>query len=63
MFRRPILVICEPELIKKITIKDFDYFVNHNPPADPEGDPLMGKGLIFLKGKAFSKGATKKCLI
>ncbi len=30
-FRRPIMYIRDLDLIKAITIKDFDYFVNHRP--------------------------------
>lgn len=50
MFRQPVLVIRDPELIRKITIKDFDHFSNRNGIIDPETDPLFGKGLINLKG-------------
>lgn len=53
MFRTPVLLICDPELIKTITIKDFDYFVNRNFSVDPEIDPLFGNSLVSLKGKAF----------
>lgn len=51
LFRQPILVIRDPELIKKITVKDFDHFVNRNGFIDPENDPLAGKALVNLKGK------------
>lgn len=46
----PLLMISDPELIKRITIKDFDHFVDHRQYLPPDCEPLMGKSLLFLNG-------------
>lgn len=51
MFRKPLLVLRDPELIKKITVKDFDHFLNRNLIIDAETEPLFGKSLIMLEGE------------
>lgn len=53
MFRQPILIVRDPELIRQIMIKDFDHFANRKGIIDPETDPLFGKSLVNLKGKNF----------
>ncbi|KAF7286477.1 cytochrome P450 9e2-like [Rhynchophorus ferrugineus] len=50
-FHTPTLVIRDPELIKQITVKDFDHFTDHRNFVDPESDPLWGKNLFSLKGQ------------
>ncbi|KAJ8965320.1 hypothetical protein NQ314_004214 [Rhamnusium bicolor] len=41
----------DPELIKQVTVKDFDHFTDHRS-FIPEGvDPLWSKNLFFLKGQ------------
>lgn len=37
-----------PELIKKITIKDFDHFVNHRKFVDAEEDPFFSQNLFSI---------------
>lgn len=44
----PTYLIIDPELIKAITIKDFDHFVNHGLQIRPDIDPLMGRSLINM---------------
>ncbi|XP_055600152.1 probable cytochrome P450 9f2 [Uranotaenia lowii] len=50
----PIFVVQDPELIKKITIKDFDHFVDHRPMfGDSRNDSpytLFGKSLFAMNG-------------
>ncbi|XP_055381428.1 uncharacterized protein LOC129612011 [Condylostylus longicornis] len=46
---RPVLVINDLDLLKKITIKDFEYFKNHKSFVDPEDDPISGNSLFALK--------------
>lgn len=46
----PNLVIKDLDLIKQITIKDFDHFQDHRVIVDEKMDPLFGKNLISLKG-------------
>ncbi|KRT85989.1 hypothetical protein AMK59_2628, partial [Oryctes borbonicus] len=42
----PTLVVRDPDLIKQLTVKDFDHFVNHRAVV-PEGvDPLWNKNLF-----------------
>lgn len=43
---KPSVMIRDPELIKAISIKDFDSFVNHNFHLDADIDPLMSRVLI-----------------
>lgn len=50
-FLSPMLLIKDPELIKKITIKDFDCFVNHKGFVSEKIDPLFAKNLFSLQGK------------
>ncbi|CAD7083927.1 unnamed protein product [Hermetia illucens] len=47
--RKPNLMIASPEIIKQITIKDFDYFLNHRAVFDSENEPLFGNSLFALK--------------
>ncbi|XP_037954925.1 cytochrome P450 9b2-like [Teleopsis dalmanni] len=48
-FRNPVFFINEPELIKKITVKDFDHFPNHTPFINVDGDPLLAGMLNIMK--------------
>lgn len=50
-FTRPKLVIRDPDLIRRVTVKDFDHFVDHTAMVDPKADPLFAKNLISLKGE------------
>jgi cytochrome P450 family 9 len=43
---RPNFVVTDPEIIKQITIKDFDSFVNHDKFFDESIDKLFGKSLF-----------------
>ncbi|XP_060521270.1 cytochrome P450 9e2-like isoform X2 [Cylas formicarius] len=49
-FLKPKFVVKDPELIKRITVKDFDHFVDHVAMVDPEADPLFAKNLLNLRG-------------
>ncbi|XP_044272375.1 cytochrome P450 9e2-like [Tribolium madens] len=42
-FLTPVLLIRDPELIKKITVKDFEHFVDHRIVIPEESDPLSGQ--------------------
>ncbi|XP_076275240.1 cytochrome P450 9e2-like [Rhynchophorus ferrugineus] len=50
-FFTPTLILRDPDLIKQITVKDFDHFTDHSKFVDPEADPLWGKNLFALKGQ------------
>lgn len=48
--RNPILMLRDPETIKRVGVKDFDHFVDHRTAIDEESDALFGRGLFTLKG-------------
>ncbi|XP_050297701.1 cytochrome P450 9e2-like isoform X2 [Anthonomus grandis grandis] len=41
----------DPELIKQITVKDFDHFTDHRQLVDPEAEPLWSSNLFSLQGQ------------
>jgi len=50
-FMRPVVLLRDPELIKMVTVKDFEHFLDHQLPITEEVDPLFGKALFNLKGE------------
>ncbi|KAJ8982102.1 hypothetical protein NQ317_010960 [Molorchus minor] len=51
-YGQPILLVTEPELIKRIFIKEFEVFPEHPISANTDGDSLWGKNLFcFFRGK------------
>ncbi|KAF5291525.1 hypothetical protein FQR65_LT01838 [Abscondita terminalis] len=50
-FITPVLMLRDLDLIKKITVTDFEYFIDHNSFINEEVDPLLGKSLMALKGQ------------
>uniref|UniRef100_A0A6V7M137 Cytochrome P450 n=1 Tax=Bracon brevicornis TaxID=1563983 RepID=A0A6V7M137_9HYME len=50
-FEVPVIMIRDPELIKTITVKHFDHFVDHRTFVDVDMDPFFGGNLFALKGK------------
>ncbi|XP_069676194.1 cytochrome P450 9e2-like [Periplaneta americana] len=51
MFRIPMIVIFDLELIKTITVKDFDYFPNRQMAVFENFNSLFSKALTCLKGQ------------
>ncbi|EZA57483.1 Cytochrome P450 9e2 [Ooceraea biroi] len=49
-FSNPIIVLRDPELIKLITLKHFDTFMDHRSFIDETQDILFGKSLFSLRG-------------
>lgn len=49
-FLMPGLILRDAELIKQITIKDFDHFMSHRPFLPEDADPVWGKTLFALTG-------------
>jgi cytochrome P450 family 9 len=50
-FLNPVIMLRDPELIKMVTVKDFEHFLDRRVPISEEAEPLFGKGLFGLKGK------------
>lgn len=45
-------MVRDPELIKEITVKDFESFTDHPELIPAEADPLWAKNLFSLTGKS-----------
>lgn len=50
-FRVPQFVLRSPEVIKKIGVKDFEFFEDHRTFADERIDKLWGNSLFLMKGE------------
>jgi cytochrome P450 family 9 len=50
-FKHPVYFIRDPEIIKKLTIKEFENFTDHRLVIDEEVEPLFAKGLFGLTGQ------------
>ncbi|KAL1509566.1 hypothetical protein ABEB36_004279 [Hypothenemus hampei] len=55
LFNRPTLILKDPELIKQLTIKDFDHFSDHRAFISPESDPLWSNNLFSLNGQKWKE--------
>ena len=47
----PVLLLRDPELIKMVTVKDFEHFLDRQGLISEDVEPVIGKALFFLKGK------------
>lgn len=47
----PQYILRDPQLIKQVTIKDFEHFLNHRVDVSEQTDPLMAKNLFFIKNQ------------
>nr|BBE49548.1 cytochrome P450 monooxygenase [Adoxophyes honmai] len=50
-FMKPIVVVRDLELIKKITVKDFEHFLDHRNILKKDVEPLFSRTLLVLKGQ------------
>ncbi|GLH12228.1 Cytochrome P450 9e2 [Gryllus bimaculatus] len=50
-FLKPVLMLRDPDLIKLITVKDFDHFVDRHKPITEECDDMFGKSVFGLEAK------------
>ncbi|XP_026318091.1 cytochrome P450 9e2-like [Hyposmocoma kahamanoa] len=50
-FLKPFLMVRDIELIKKIGVKDYEHFLDHNSLFKEEHDKLFGRNLISLTGQ------------
>ena len=48
---QPVYLVRDPELIKHVTVKDFEHFVDLPAFIREEHEPILTKGLPALKGK------------
>lgn len=48
-FLTPGLIIQDPEIIKQVTVKNFDNFVNHRAFTDSVSDELLNNSLLLMK--------------
>jgi hypothetical protein len=51
VFKQPVVMLRDPELIKVIAVKDFEYFTDHRSMLSEDGEPVLSRGLFSLKGK------------
>ncbi|XP_045515658.1 cytochrome P450 9e2-like [Pieris brassicae] len=49
-FTNPVIIVRDLELIKKITIKDFEYFLDHRAFTDEKVEPIFARNLFSLRG-------------
>ncbi|CAH1113652.1 unnamed protein product [Psylliodes chrysocephalus] len=54
-FSVPTLLIKDPKLIKRITLKEFDHFTDHIQFVPPESDPLWARNLLSLQGQQWKE--------
>ncbi|XP_066991533.2 cytochrome P450 9e2 [Anabrus simplex] len=50
-FLEPLVIVKDPELIKRIAVKDFEFFTDHQETIPENADSLFSKNLISLKGE------------
>ncbi|ENN79797.1 hypothetical protein YQE_03762, partial [Dendroctonus ponderosae] len=50
-FNIPTLIIKDPELLKQLTVRDFDHFTDHRTLVDADLDPLWAGNLFALTGR------------
>lgn len=50
-FTRPVLLLRDPEIIRRVTVKDFEHFTDHMSLINEAVDPILGKNLFALKGE------------
>ncbi|KAH8405878.1 hypothetical protein KR215_011041, partial [Drosophila sulfurigaster] len=55
VFHKPALLLRDPELIKRIMIKDFPKFSDRYSNSDYKGDPLGSQNIFFLKNPAWKE--------
>ena len=56
-FKQPTIMLRDPELIKTIAVKDFEYFTDHRSVLPEDGEPLWSRGLFSLQGKTHCMSA------
>ncbi|CAH2105998.1 unnamed protein product [Euphydryas editha] len=54
-FTKPTIVVNDLDLLKKITIKDFEHFLDHRQFVDEENDALFARSLFSLRGEEWKE--------
>jgi cytochrome P450 family 9 len=54
-FMIPVVLLRDPELIKMVTVKDFEHFLDNQSPVNEEAELMFGKGLFNLKGEQITE--------
>lgn len=49
-FRIPLYIARDPDVIRQLTVKDFDYFEDHRSFVESDSDKLFGNSLFMLRG-------------
>ncbi|KAJ8922670.1 hypothetical protein NQ315_007702 [Exocentrus adspersus] len=52
---KPCILLRDPELVKNVLIKDFQYFLNNDVNIDKKVDPLLARNPFVLKGEEWKK--------
>ncbi|KAJ9579359.1 hypothetical protein L9F63_024533, partial [Diploptera punctata] len=60
-FMKPVLFLRDPKLIKLVTIKDFEYFTDHQFQYDEDLEPLINKSLFNLQGQKWKETRANFC--
>jgi cytochrome P450 family 9 len=47
----PVLQLQDPELIKMVTVKDSEHFLDHQVTISEDAEPIFGKALLNLRGE------------
>lgn len=50
-FRKPVLVVRDPDLLKQLAVKDSDHFEDHSALGDEDTEDLFTNGLFFMSGQ------------
>ncbi|GLH12222.1 uncharacterized protein GBIM_16976 [Gryllus bimaculatus] len=50
LFRKPVLVICEPEVVRQLCVREHENFVDDNAVATEDGDGLFHKSILAHSG-------------
>ncbi|XP_034830395.1 cytochrome P450 9e2-like isoform X2 [Maniola hyperantus] len=50
-FMKPVLIVHDLDLVKRITVKDFENFIDHRSFVSEDVEPLFARNLISLKGQ------------
>lgn len=50
-FRKPVLLLRDPEMVRRLAVTDFDHFINRQQLIDEKTDKLFGNSLFMMHGE------------